>query len=370
MPPLEAEIRRRIAAAGPMPVASYMALCLADPLHGYYRTRDPLGAAGDFTTAPEISQMFGELIGVWMVAVWQQMGSPEMFRLIELGPGRGTMMKDALRAAKIVPAFGRAAVVHLVEINPILQNWQERTLADTSNAIFWHAALADVPAGPAIVIANEFFDALPVHQAVKLDDGWHERGVTVAANNRLAFVPLPERLTHFSPILPAALAGAATGDIFEWRPASHCLALGKRNTNPPGAALVIDYGHTESATGETLQAVGQHGFVDPLAAPGTVDLTAHVDFQAMAMAVSAMGADVHGPITQAELLRRLGLSARAAALKTNAPPGKAADVDAAVTRLTGHGRTGMGGLFKAMAFGHPALGVLPGFETASAVQGH
>jgi SAM-dependent MidA family methyltransferase len=175
---------------------------------------------------------------------------------------------------------------------------------------------------------------------------------------------------HFSPILPAALAAAPADDIFEWRPAGPCLALGKRISNPPGAALVIDYGHTESATGETLQAVGQHGFVDPLAAPGTVDLTAHVDFQAMAVAVGAMGADVHGPITQAELLRRLGLSARAAALKHNAPPGKAADIDAAVTRLTGHGRTGMGGLFKAMAFGHPALGVLPGFETASAVQGH
>src|SRR5262245_19323518 len=169
--PLEAEIRRRIATAGPMPLAEYMALCLADREHGYYTTRDPLGTRGDFTTAPEVRQMFGELIGLWAATVWTQMGSPENVRLIELGPGRGTLMNDALRAVQIVPEFRSAIVTHLVEISPVLQAQQEKTLEDTGATIFWHAKLADVPTGPAIILANEFFDSLPVNQAIKTDRG-------------------------------------------------------------------------------------------------------------------------------------------------------------------------------------------------------
>ena len=161
-PQLETEIRRRIAIAGPMPVNEYMTLCLTDGKHGYYTTRDPFGAGGDFITAPEVSQMFGEMIGLWMAAVWKQMGSPENLRVIELGPGRGTMMKDALRAAKVIPNFREAVVIHLVEISPALEAHQQRTLEPLSMPISWHPALADVPAGPAIVVANEFFDALPI----------------------------------------------------------------------------------------------------------------------------------------------------------------------------------------------------------------
>ncbi len=360
--PLEIEIRRRIAAAGPMPIAQYMALCLSDPQYGYYRTRDPIGAAGDFTTAPEISQMFGELIGLWMVAVWRQMGAPDDVRLIELGPGRGTMMSDALRAAKVVPEFIRAAAVHMVEISPVLRALQEKALEQSGSPASWHETLSEVPAGPSIVVANEFFDALPVHQAIKMWDGWHERGVCVGGDGKLAYLALPEVIERFAPILPPMLSTARDGEIFEWRAATEALALGKRIRTGPGVVLVIDYGHEESAAGETLQAVGQHGFADPLLTPGEIDLTAHVDFEALTVAVGAMGADGYGPITQAEFLRRLGIQTRAAALKRDAPRTKAAEVDAAVARLTGHGRTGMGTLFKAIAFAHPEVGAPPGFE--------
>ena len=167
IPPLEREIRKRIQAAGPMPVGQYMALCLGDPIYGYYVTRDPLGASGDFITAPEVSQMFGELLGLWMAAVWTQMGSPENIRLVELGPGRGTLMKDALRAMQVMPAFREAAVIHLVEISPVLRAQQERSLTGASVPVYWHNTLAEVPKGAVIVVANEFFDALPVNQAVK-----------------------------------------------------------------------------------------------------------------------------------------------------------------------------------------------------------
>ena len=164
---LESEIRRRIAVAGPMPVADYMRLCLTHPKHGYYINRDPLGSDGDFITAPEISQMFGELIGLWLAAVWRQMGAPENIRLIELGPGRGTLMLDALRAARVVKGFREAIVLHLVEISPALQKLQQQRLEALDAPALWHATLDDVPGGPSLIIANEFIDALPVHQAVK-----------------------------------------------------------------------------------------------------------------------------------------------------------------------------------------------------------
>src|SRR6202158_5524131 len=185
--PLESEIRRRIAAAGPMPVGEYMALCLTDPQHGYYTTRDPLGSRGDFITAPEVSQMFGELIGWGMAAVWKQMGAPDNVRIVELGPGRGTMMNDALRAAQVVPAFLDAVVLHLVEISPALRAQQERALARLPAQMAWHAALDEVPKGPVIIVANEFFDALPVNQAVKTERGWFGRLFEFDSVRQLAF---------------------------------------------------------------------------------------------------------------------------------------------------------------------------------------
>jgi NADH dehydrogenase [ubiquinone] 1 alpha subcomplex assembly factor 7 len=363
--PLEIEIRRRIAAAGPMPVREYMALCLTDHAHGYYTTRDPLGARGDFITAPEISQMFGELIGLWMAAVWKQMNEPANLRIIELGPGRGTMMSDALRATKVMPAFRAAVVLHLIEISPALQAQQERTFEQLPVPMFWHPTLMDVPAGPAIIVANEFFDALPVNQAVKSDRGWHERRIGTDPEGTLAFTVAADPIPHFERLLPPAVREAPAASIFEWRSDTVAMEMGRRIARDGGAALVIDYGHAKSAVGETLQAVGQHAYADPLTAPGTIDLTAHVDFQALAQAVEAMGVKSFGPIEQSEFLRRLGIETRAETIKARAKAEGAhgSEVDAALARLTGRSRGGMGMLFKAAAYAHPTVGVPPGFES-------
>ena len=361
--PLEAEIRRRISAAGPMPVAEYMALCLADPEHGYYITRDPLGTRGDFITAPEVSQMFGEMIGLWMAAVWKQMGSPENLRIIELGPGRGTLMKDALRAAQIMPAFREAAVLHLVEISPVLEEQQERTLEHLHTPMFWHPSLNDVPKGPAIIVANEFFDALPVNQMVRTLNGWHERQVEIDAAGNLAFNVAPDPSPLFDRLLPQSARDAPVSSIFEWRDDRTAMELGRRLARDGGAALVIDYGHLKSAAGDTLQAVGQHAFADPLSAPGDLDLTAHVDFEALGRAVEAMGVNGYGPLDQSSFLRRLGIEQRATSLKAKNQDIPASDIDIALSRLIGEGRGGMGALFKAAAFAHSAVGVPPGFES-------
>ena len=361
-PPLEADLRRRIAISGPMPIAQYMAACLCHPEHGYYMTRDPFGAAGDFITAPEISQMFGELIGLWAAAVWRQMGSPANIRLIELGPGRGTMMADALRAAQVMPEFRSAIVVHLVEISPALQQLQRQTLEGLGLPLLWHQKLEDVPDGPAIILANEFFDALPVHQAIRQDDGWHERMVAVDKNGNFSLEVAPAPLPHLERLLPAQVRDAPEGSIFEWRTDSTALEIGRRVARSGGAALVIDYGHRQSEVGDTVQAVGEHAYANPLVAPGLVDLTAHVDFQSIAEAAESIGARIHGPLYQGEFLRRLGIESRAAALKANAGRDKASEIDGAVQRLTGSGARKMGVLFKALAIANPKLSALPGFE--------
>jgi NADH dehydrogenase [ubiquinone] 1 alpha subcomplex assembly factor 7 len=362
MTPLEAELRRIIAADGPMSVATFMGLCLGHPVHGYYTTRDPFGRAGDFTTAPEISQMFGELIGLWAAAVWQAMGAPARLALVELGPGRGTLMADALRAARVMPAFATALDVHLVETSPVLQRRQQETLAAFGVPLAWHGELAAVPDGALIVIANEFFDALPVHQAVKTPSGWHERMVGLGPDDKLAFALHPDPIPGLAALVPESVAGAPTGAVFEWRSGDVASEIARRVAAHGGAALVIDYGHGESAVGETLQAVGRHGFADPLATPGEVDLTAHVDFAALARAARAAGARVHGPVSQGAFLRRLGIEARAAALRAKATAAQAADIDAALARLIGSGGA-MGESFKAMALADPKLAALPGFDS-------
>lgn len=362
--PLDAEIRRLIGVAGPMPIAEYMRLCLTHPQHGYYVNRDPLGSGGDFVTSPEISQMFGELIGLWMGSVWQQMGAPENVRIIELGPGRGTLMHDALRAAKIVEGFRDALVVHLVEVSPALQQVQQRMLEDLDAAVLWHGAIEDVPPGPSIIVANEFIDALPVHQAVKQDGGWHERVIEIAPDGHFVIGTAREALPHFEAAMPRGLRQAPEGAIFEWRDDGVALELGRR-TREEGAALIIDYGHAHFGLGDTLQAVAGHSFTDPLRAPGKADLTAHVDFESVSQCAESMGARIHGPIRQRDLFLRLGITQRAAALKANAPPDKAAEIDIALARLIAEGARGMGELFKAIAIAAPKLGALPGFEAAS-----
>jgi NADH dehydrogenase [ubiquinone] 1 alpha subcomplex assembly factor 7 len=353
MTPLEAEIRRIIEVDGPISVARYMELCLAHPVHGYYVTRDPFGVEGDFITAPEVSQMFGELIGAWAATMWRLMGSPQRLNLVELGPGRGTLMADALRAAKALPGFPDALAVHLVETSPVLRAQQESRLADVPVPITWHSRIEEVPDGPTIAIANEFVDALPVDQFVK-DRGWHLRMVGLA-DQQLAFVVAPD------PVPGTDSVDAPTGTIAERRQDRAVALLARRIGQQGGAALVIDYGHVASGFGDTLQAVRRHKFADPLTDPGTADLTTQVDFAALARTAQREGATVHGPITQGAFLRRLGIEQRAVHLQQNATPQQAADIDTAVVRLTAPDQ--MGELFKVLAIANPDLGLLPGFDS-------
>ena len=235
--PLEAEIRRRIEVAGPMPVGRYMSLCLSHPEHGYYMTRDPIGRSGDFITAPEISQMFGELIGLWAAAAWQAMGAPGHVRLVELGPGRGTLMRDALRAAQVVSDFHAAVEVHLVEVSPVLARRQREMLNGLGVPVEWHQSLQEVPDGPIIVIANEFFDALPIYQAVKLDNGWHERVVEIDRVGNIAFGTAADLIPGFDWLVPPRVRNAAPGALYEWRPVQVALELSRRIARDRGAAL-------------------------------------------------------------------------------------------------------------------------------------
>jgi NADH dehydrogenase [ubiquinone] 1 alpha subcomplex assembly factor 7 len=359
--PLEAEIRKLIRIAGPMPIAEYMRMCLTHRQHSYYIKHDPIGAGGDFITAPEISQMFGELIGVWLATVWQQMGAPENVRLIELGPGRGTMMVDALRAAKKVPAFLSAIVLHLVEVSPTLRKMQKERLELLGVPAFWHPTLEEVPAGPSLLIANEFIDALPVRQAVRQAGAWYERVVEIDADGKLAIGTAREPLPNFDATLHPDLRMSPDGSIYEWRADGFVFELARR-VRDGGAALIIDYGHVRCGLGETLQAVSGHGYVSPLNSPGDVDLTAHVDFDALAQRAESMGARIHGPVLQRDWLRRLGIDQRAAALKSRAPYGKALEIDQTLARLMAGGARGMGELFKVIAIADPKLAPPPGFE--------
>jgi SAM-dependent MidA family methyltransferase len=353
--PFERTLRDLIALQGPVSVERYMSLALTY----YYGTRDPLGARGDFTTAPEISQMFGELIGLWAVETWTLMGSPGAVRLVELGPGRGTLMSDALRAARLVPAFGEAASVHLVETSPVLRRAQEKALSGVA-AVTWHDTIEDVPEGPALIIANEFFDALPVRQFVATDRGWCERLVGLDAE-RLAFGLRAEPQT-----LPVP---GTIGDVLEVPETSIATAsrIGKRLTSEGGAALLFDYGYWGPAFGDTLQALRHNVYADPLDQPGDADLTTHVDFHHLAAA--AQPALFHGPVSQGDFLETLGIGARAEALGRRASLEQAAKISTALARLTDRSPTGMGTLFKVLALSHPAVTNLPGLPPGQKLEG-
>jgi SAM-dependent MidA family methyltransferase len=337
--PLARKLRRLIDANGPIGVDTFMAHCLGDPEHGYYMTRDPLGARGDFITAPEVSQMFGEILGAWLIHAWRLAGALAPARLVELGPGRGTLMADILRVAEKAPDFAAAASVHLVETSPVLARRQAETLRGRD--VHWHSTLRELPAGPMLLVANEFFDALPIRQFVRKDGAWRERVVGLDADARLSFGLGPGRLLE-GPDAP-------DGSVFEASPAAQALAaeIAARIAAAKGAALVIDYGHAESVLGETLQAVRGHGYADPLEAPGEADLTAHVDFSALARCAASEGAAAHGPITQREFLLKLGLKERAARLASGADDATRTTLEAAVQRLSGP--AGMGELFKVLA---------------------
>lgn len=350
-------LARRIATTGPMTVADYMATALGHPQHGYYTTRDPLGRDGDFITAPEISQIFGELIGLWCVAVWWQMGQPARFNLVELGPGRGTLMADALRAAAQDQAFLEAANLALVETSPVLREAQAARLG-TFDPI-WLDSLDDIPDGPLLVVANEFFDALPVHQFVRTASGWRERLVG-RDETGLRFM-LSAGATPQSGLLSAdLLRDAPEGSIAEVQPAALSIAaiLADRIATDGGAALIFDYGYGESAAGETFQAVRGHEPCGVLETPGEADLTVHVDFAALSRA--AEQATVWGPAPQGSFLQHLGIAMRAEQLSVVATPRQAADIASGVARLIEPDQ--MGTLFKVLCITPQGFPQPPGFE--------
>jgi SAM-dependent MidA family methyltransferase len=338
-----------------------MELCLTHPEHGYYVSRDPLGREGDFTTAPEVSQMFGELLGLWTASVWKAIGSPPALRLVELGPGRGTMMADALRALRVLPPLYQSLSVHLVEINPVLREKQRATLEGVRN-IAWHDSIDEVPEGPAVILANEYFDVLPIHQVVKREGGWHERVVDLDANGRLVFDAGAAPIPRFEVLLPPLVRAAPIGAVFEWRPDGEIMKIATRVRDQDGAALIIDYGHLRSDAGDTFQAIARHSFADPLKNSGQADVTAHVDFQALARAAEDVGARVHGPVTQGEFLKRLGIETRAVALMGKTTPEVSADISSALKRLTDSGRDGMGSMFKVLAITEPGLTSVAGLS--------
>ena len=353
-------LKERIAGEGPIAVHDFMEAALTHPEHGYYTGRMPLGADGDFITAPEVSQMFGELVGLWCAVMWQAMGGPDPLNLVELGPGRGTLMADALRAASALPPFRAALRLHLVEISPVLRRHQEEALADTGVSVTWHASLETVPAGPMVLVANEFFDALSIRQYVRSGDGWCERLVDAGRNGGGFRFVLEQPLAQ-PPVMAPGLLDAPEGSIVEVCPGAMDMVrtIGRRVAEGVGAALVIDYGHAESSAGDTLQAVRGHAYSEVLDGPGTADLTAHVDFASLSRAAYAGGAEVHGPVTQAAFLGQLGIQERGEALLGAAVPEQHEEILSAHRRLV-HPEE-MGILFKVLALTHPDLPDPPGF---------
>ncbi len=337
----------------------YMHIALSDPQHGYYTTATPFGVDGDFTTAPEISQVFGELLGVWAVDMWQRMGAPQPFHLVELGPGRGTLMRDALRAAKTVSAFCQAVQIELVEISPRLKKYQAQTLKDIGQKIIWHDSIKTLPAAPSIILANEFFDALPIRQFRRHNEKWQERHIN-HAHGRLVYE------WHDTPPADApdtALYSTLSADaLIEQCPAAAAITaqLGQQLAAHGGVMLVIDYGYATPMAGDSFQAVTKHQPTDPLSAPGQADLTAHVNFAQMAANGCAAGLAASPIITQADFLKNLGAQMRFDVLLQNAAPGQRDNITAARNRLLAPDQ--MGALFKVLALYAPDQPPPVGFE--------
>ena len=357
--PLEHRIRALVRLEGPMSVFDYMGLCLGDPEHGYYMAREPFGEAGDFITAPEVSQMFGEMIGAFVVETWERLGRPAPFDLVEFGPGRGTLMADLLRVARRVPAFCSAARLHLVETSPRLRAKQAATLAGEPLRPTWHDRLDTLPTGrPILVVANEFFDALPIRQFEFRDRSWRERVVGLDANGDLAFGLGTTALPPTT--LPTELGEPQEGAVLEVSPVGVEImtALARRVVADRGLVLALDYGYSGPAFGDTFQAIRAHTHVSTLGRPGEVDLTAHVDFTALARAAARVGAATHGPVEQGDFLLSLGLAERAGRLGADKDEATRADLVAQVTRLVAPEE--MGTLFKVLAVTPPGI-TPPGF---------
>lgn len=382
---LAERIAGEIQAEGPITLARYMALCLSDPVEGYYTTRETIGRGGDFVTAPEVSQMFGEMLGLWAAHAWTLMGAPAPVRLVELGPGRGTLSADMRRAARALPAFAEAIDHHLVETSPPLRAMQADALGvegfGVSGAtspipsplvgegretelrmsrfgpVTWHDTLDSVPDGPAILVANEFLDALPFRQFETRDGAWHERLVGIDAYGRFALGL--SRAAAPVALIPPAFAATPDGAVFERAPEREALAaeVGARLVRRGGVALFVDYGHARSGLGDTFQAVRGHAYADPLQAPGLADLTSHVDFEAIAAAARAAGATVFPAIPQGAFLKAIGIGARAEALARGKTRDVADGIAADLARLTAP--DAMGDLFKVLCIASPGLAPPP-----------
>ncbi|KGF67352.1 TetR family transcriptional regulator [Hoeflea sp. BAL378] len=360
MTPLALKIVRLIEQSGPLRISDYFALCLADPEHGYYQSRDPFGRAGDFITAPEVSQLFGEMIGVFLVHAWQAQGAPSNVRIVEIGPGRGTLMSDALRViSRLAPELYATATIHMVETSERLRAVQRQTLVRIKDRISWHAAFEEVPAGFTLMVANELFDAIPIRQFVKTTEGFRERVVGLDDFGALAFGLGPGGLDPS--LLPVDEAVVPVGEVFEVAPARSAVmqAVSAKIVRDGGTALTIDYGHLITGFGDTLQAVYRHDYDPPLSRPGEADLTSHVDFEALGEAARSAGAHVHRPLTQGEFLVGLGIVERAGALGADRDALTQAAIRDAVNRLAGEGEGRMGALFKVLAVSGDDVRIAP-----------
>lgn len=351
----EGLIKELIRANGPISVERFMALAVG----AYYAKGTAFGRQGDFTTAPEISQVFGELIGVWCCLVWESLGRPAPFHLVELGPGRGTLMADLLRSATIMPGFLTSARLHLVETSPTLRAQQAEALkSSTPN---WHETLSSVPGdAPLLVVANEFLDALPIRQYVRRDGAWFERRIGLAKSGGLEFQTADEAEATLSQ--PDFLRNAPDGAVWETNPQALALVddLSSRLCLQGGAALFIDYGPLESGLGDSLQAVKGHAFVPALAEPGLADLTAHVDFAALARRARESGLKGWGPVPQGVWLQRLGIAPRTSQLAAASSEDRRDLLVSGSRRLIDPQE--MGTLFKVLALTMPGLSLPPGFE--------
>jgi SAM-dependent MidA family methyltransferase len=357
--PLSDKIKAIILATGPISVTDYFALCLADPEHGYYRTREPFGQGGDFITAPEISQLFGELIGMFLFEAWRRHGQPDAVVIAEIGPGRGTMMADILRVlSRLSPDLYEKAKVHLVETSERLQKVQSQTLVAHKFKIAWHESFEEIPDGFLLLVANELFDAIPIRQFVKTEQGFRERMVGLDANDHLCFTAGvatidPDLLPPGDPI--------PLGTIFEVAPARDAVmaAISARLKRSDGSALIIDYGHMATNYGDTLQAVRDHQFDPPLAHPGEADITSHVDFEQLARRAVAEGLRINGLTYQGDFLVAMGIRERAEALARGKDIIVQEGVRQDAERLSGSGEGKMGELFKVLAVSHPAVALVP-----------
>lgn len=359
---LASRLRAQIERDGPMPLEAFWQAAQTSPEEGYYARGRPIGAGGDFTTAPEISQIFGELIGLWLVEAWTRAGEPTKCTLMELGPGRGQLMADALRAARVAPKFLAAARLVLVDASPTLQDAQEEMLGGF-NPVWrdsWREAFAETDDAPLFLVANEFLDALPIRQLRRRGDAWLERLVAVGPDGGFAFTEGPACDLSGAPL--DAFQAAPDGAILEHSAERQALsdAIGRRLSETDGAALLIDYGYGAPRLGDSLQALRTGKPADPLDAPGEADISAHVDFAAIIRAAEVAGARAWGPIDQGAFLLALGADGRAAALTRSASPEAVHVIERGLKRLI-HPLE-MGGLFKAIAL-MPAIYPPPaGFE--------